>query len=244
MGQEPDPRRVLLKLSGDALSAGGPNVFDSHALEFTAGELLQTVKAGVQVAVVIGGGNIMRGAKFCPDGPGRIGADHAGMLGTVINGVVLRDRLRARGVPATHYSAFRIPRIVNDFEPERCVADLEEGRVVVLSGGTGNPFFTTDTAAALRAVEIGANLLLKATRVDGVYSADPETDPDAELFEAIRYDEVLKRGLGVMDLTAVSLCLANGLPVRVFNFAVEGNIRRAALGESIGTLIGRPQDAR
>ena len=243
MGQEPDPGRVLLKLSGDAFSAGGPDVFDSRALEFIAAELGRTVEAGVQVAVVIGGGNIMRGAKFCPDGPGRIGADYAGMLATVINGVVLRDCLLQQGVAASHYSAFRISHMVDDFEPERCVADLEEGRIVLLSGGTGNPFFTTDTAAALRAVEIGADLLLKATRVDGVYSADPETNPDAEFFEAIRYDEVLERKLAVMDLTAVSLCLANELPVRVFNFAVEGNIRRAALGESIGTLIGGFEDA-
>ena len=244
MGQEPDPGRVLLKLSGDAFSAGGPDVFDSRALEFIAAELGRTVDAGVQVAVVIGGGNIMRGAKFCPDGPGRIGADYAGMLATVINGVVLRDCLLQQGVAASHYSAFRISHMVDDFEPERCVADLEEGRIVLLSGGTGNPFFTTDTAAALRAVEIGADLLLKATRVDGVYSADPETNPDAEFFEAIRYDEVLERKLAVMDLTAVSLCLVNGLPVRIFNFAVEGNIRRAALGESIGTLIGGSEDAR
>ncbi len=244
MGQEPDPGRVLLKLSGDAFSAGGPDVFDSRALEFIAAELGRTVEAGVQVAVVIGGGNIMRGAKFCPDGPGRIGADYAGMLATVINGVVLRDCLLQQGVAASHYSAFRISHMVDDFEPERCVADLEEGRIVLLSGGTGNPFFTTDTAAALRAVEIGADLLLKATRVDGVYSADPETNPDAEFFEAIRYDEVLERKLAVMDLTAVSLCLVNGLPVRIFNFAVEGNIRRAALGESIGTLIGGSEDAR
>jgi len=244
MGQESDPGRVLLKLSGDAFSGGGPDVFDSHALEFIAAELDRTVRAGVQIAVVIGGGNIMRGAKFCPDGPGRIGADYAGMLATVINGVVLRDCLLEQGVPARHYCAFRISHMVDDFEPERCVADLEQGRVVLLSGGTGNPFFTTDTAAALRAVEIGADLLLKATRVDGVYSADPETNPDAEFFEAIRYDEVLERKLGVMDLTAVSLCLANELPVRVFNFALEGNIRRAALGDSIGTLIGGSEDAR
>jgi uridylate kinase len=165
------------------------------------------------------------------------------MLSTVVNALLLRDILEARDVAVTHYGAFAIPRMATAFEPDRCLADLRDGKIVLLAGGTGNPLLTTDTAAALRAIEIGADLLLKATRVDGVYSGDPEKDTDVERFERISYREILERRLGVMDLPAVSLCMQHSLPVRVFNFAARGNIRRAAAGGDVGTLIGSRENA-
>jgi len=237
------PRRVVLKLSGNTL-AGPGGTFDPDAVAFIAGELKAVSEAYVQLAVVVGGGNIIRGARFCPTGPGRISADYSGMLATLINTLVLRDRLEDTGVPVAHYCAFPVSRMVELFQPDRCLADMEEGKTVLLAGGTGNPLLTTDTAAALRAAELGAELLLKATRVDGVYSGDPEKDPDARLFERISWRAVLERKLSVMDLTAVSFCHEHSLPIRVFNYAVEGNIRRAATGEAIGTLIGSGEDAR
>jgi len=231
------PRRVVVKLSGNTLAGTAGDVFGEDALDFIAAELDAARQAGVQLAVVVGGGNVIRGARFCPTGPGRISADYAGMLATVVNAIVLRERLERSGAPAVHYGAFPVPRMMPAFEPTACIADLEAGRIAVLAGGTGNPLLTTDTAAALRAVEVGADLVLKATRVDGVYSADPETDSNAELFDRISYREVLERGLAVMDLTAVSFCMEHDVPVRVFNYAVPGNIRRAAAGEPVGTLI-------
>ena len=240
---EPAPQRVLLKLSGNALSGEGPAPFRKEALQFLGEELAAVHGSGPQLAVVLGGGNVIRGATFCPEGRGRILADYAGMLATVVNALLLRDVLQARGVPATHYSAFAIPRMATAFEPDRCMADLQEGNVVLLAGGTGNPLLTTDTAAALRAVEIGADLLLKATRVDGVYSADPEEDAGAQLFDQVSYRQILEHRLGVMDLAAISLCMQHDLPVRVFNFAREANIRHAAAGENVGTLIRSSEDA-
>ncbi len=244
MGQGAKPRRVLLKLSGFVFAGAEGAVFDADTVGFIADELSKAGRAGVQIAVVVGGGNIMRGGQFCPHGQGRIRADYAGMLATVINTLVLRDRLEEMKVPVVHYGAFAVPPMVAIVRPDKCVADLEAGKIVLLAGGTGNPLFTTDTAAALRACELGADVVLKATRVDGVYSDDPETNSEAELFERISYEEVLERKLAVMDLTAISLCMAHGLPVRVFNYAVEGNIRRAALGEPVGTLIGGAEDGR
>ncbi len=237
MGTEDRPRRVLLKLSGGTLAGEDGATFGPEAIAYVAAEVAAARALPVQLAVVVGGGNVIRGARFCPAGPGRISADYAGMLATAVNALMLREALAEAGVAATHYGAFAVPRMVPAFEPRRCVEDLEAGKVVLLAGGTGNPFFTTDTAAALRAVELGAGPVLKATRVDGVYSADPEQDPDARLFERLTYREVLQRRLGVMDLTAVSFCMQHSLPVRVFNYAVEGNIRRAAAGEPVGTLI-------
>ncbi len=237
MGQEDAPQRVLLKLSGSTFSSGSGAAFDGDAIAFIAGEIHDACRTGVQMAVVVGGGNIIRGARFCPEGPGRVSADYAGMLATLINTLVLRDRLQGLGVPVAHYSAFAVPRMVDAFQPDRCIADLEDGKLVLLAGGTGNPFLTTDTAAVLRAVEIGAGLVLKATRVAGVYSTDPERDPKARAFERITFREMLERKLGVMDLTAVSFCLEHSLPVRVFSYAERGNIRRAATGEAVGTLV-------
>jgi uridylate kinase len=238
MAPDEAPRRVLLKLSGNTFAQAGRAVFDEEAIAYIAAELKAAAHAPAQIAVVVGGGNIIRGAQFCAVGPGRINADYAGMLATVINTLVLRDRLQSLGVAVAHYCAFPVHRIVETFEPGRCIADLEARKIVLLAGGTGNPMLTTDTAAALRAVEIGAGLVLKATRVDGVYSADPEGDPQAKLFERISFQEVLARKLKVADLTAVSFCLEHSLPMRVFNYAVQGNIARAVAGEPVGTLIG------
>ena len=243
MAADDEGRVVLLKLSGGALAAADGSPFGDGAIDYIAGELKDAHDAGARMAVVIGGGNIIRGARFCPTGPGRIAADHAGMLATTVNALVLRDRLEQAGVPTSHFGAFAVPRMVPQFTPSAARAALAQGEVVVLAGGTGNPLLTTDTAAAIRAVEVGAYVVLKATRVDGVYSADPEVDADARRFATLTYHEVLERKLGVMDLTAISFCLQHSLPVRVFDFAAPGNIRRAALGEPVGTLIGSDNDA-
>jgi uridylate kinase len=231
------PDRVLLKLSGSALSGAGGSPFDERAIAYIVSELIDAQAGGVQVAVVVGGGNILRGARFSAAGLGRLRADYAGMMATFINALMLRQSLETMGARVSHYGAFAVPRVADAFEPQRCAADLQGGKLVLLAGGTGCPLFTTDTAAALRAAEIGAGLVLKATRVDGIYSADPETTPDAKLIKRVSCAEVLERRLGVMDLTAVSFCLEHGLPVRVFNYAVKGNVRRAVMGEPVGTLM-------
>jgi len=242
MERDSAPERVLLKLSGSVFGSEEGHPFDRGSLDFAAAEIAAAREGCPQIAIVVGAGNVIRGASFCPGGSGRIRADYAGMLATAVNALVLRECLEQRGVPVMHYGAFPVPRMIEVFEPERCARDLEQGRIVVLAGGTGNPLLTTDTAAALRAVEIGADLLLKATRVDGVYSGDPEKSGDVEFFPDISYRQVLERRLGVMDLTAVSLCMEYHLPVRVFNYAVAGNIRRAASGESVGTVIGSAEN--
>jgi len=242
MESEPAPRRVLLKISGGSFaSAQGP--FCKSAISFIAREIAGVHGDGVQLAVVSGGGNVIRGASFCPDGPGRLRADDAGMLATLVNVLVLRDALERLAVPCTHYCAFPAGTMAPVYERARAVADLERGNVVLLAGGTGNPLFTTDSAAALRAAELDACIVLKATRVDGVYSADPEKDPGATRFERLTYQEVLERRLRVMDWTAVSFCMERGLPLLVFDYTVEGSIRRAAAGQTIGTLIGSAPDA-
>jgi uridylate kinase len=238
------PRRVLLKLSGGVFAAQQGAPFDPGAIAAIAAEVAAAHQTSCRIAVVLGGGNVIRGARFCPDGPGRLSADYAGMLATVLNSLVFGAALSEAGVPVALYGAFAVSRMVRQFEPEQALADLEAGRLVLLAGGTGNPFFTTDSAAALRAVELGADVVLKATRVDGVYSADPERDAGAILYDRITYEEVLERRLGVMDLTAISFCMEHSVPVRVFNYAVAGNIRRAVAGEAIGTLVGDPDDAR
>jgi len=243
MDPDPAPKRVLLKLSGGVFAGGGQAPFDEKAMAFIASELADAHGQCGQMAVVLGGGNIIRGARLASEGAARINADYAGMLATVLNALVLRHRLAEVGVPAVHYGAFPVVRMIDVFEPQRAISDLEAGRIVLLAGGTGNPFFTTDTAAALRAMELGADLLLKATRVRGVYSDDPETNPSAQPFEMISYRQVLERRLGIMDLSAISLCMQKGLPVRVFDYSVPGNIRRAVAGEPIGTLIGSDDDA-
>ena len=237
MSAQRRPRRVLLKVSGNALSGTGSAPFDAQAIDYLASELAQARQVGCELAVVVGGGNVIRGVAFCAEGLGRIRADCAGMLATVVNALVLRTRLEAMDVPVTHYAAFSIPRMAEAFEPQQCVADLESGRLVLLAGGTGCPLFTTDTAAALRAAELRTKAILKATKVDGIYDKDPVQFKDARLFKNLTYIEVLSRRLKVMDSTAISLAMDNNLPIIVFNLFEPGNIKKVVTGQDVGTLV-------
>lgn len=230
--------RVLLKLSGEAL--GSPETghgIDPDSVNRVARQVARVARIGVEVAVVVGGGNILRGAEFSRIGAGRASADHMGMLGTVINALALSEAIEKAGVDSRVLTAIEISSVAESFVRRRAIGHLERGRVVVLAGGTGNPFFTTDTAAALRATELECEVVLKATKVDGVYSADPKKDPEAELFHDLSYMEVLNRGLQVMDSTAITMCMESGLPVVVFNMFDEGNIERVVKGETLGTTI-------
>lgn len=233
----PPFRRILLKLSGEALMGGLPHGFDPNVLESVAGEIVAVVKRGVQVGVVIGAGNIFRGVQSASFGIGRVPADAMGMLGTVINAVAMAEIVQQMGVPTHVMTAVPMAPFGEPFIAHRAVALLGEGHVVFFGGGTGNPFFTTDSAAALRALEIAADVLMKATKVDGVYDADPVRHPSATLFPRLTYADVLRRQLRVMDLTAVSLAMENGLPLIVFNMTHPGNLLRAVSGERVGTFI-------
>lgn len=231
--------RVLLKISGEAL--GDPQSghgFDATAVQRIAAEIAAVARSGVQVALVVGGGNVLRGAAFSKLGTDRASADYMGMLGTVINGIAVTEAIEAAGCEARLMSALTIPQVGELFVRRRALRHLEKGRVVILAGGTGNPFFTTDTAAALRAAELACQVLLKATKVDGVYSADPKRDRAAQRYERLDYMEVLQKGLKVMDATAITLCMEKQLPVIVFDMFVEGHIGRVIRGESLGTRIG------
>jgi len=210
---------------------------DPAVLARVAGEVGELAAGGVQIGLVIGGGNIFRGAGLAGGGVDRVTGDHIGMLATVMNSLAMQDALRARGIDARTLSAFRIDQVCEHYRRDRAVRHLEAGRVVILSGGTGNPFFTTDSAASLRAIEIGADVMIKATKVDGVYSADPVRNPDAEFYPRLSYDRVLREGLAVMDATAVVLCKEQGMPLRVMNINVEGALRRVVQGEPLGTLV-------
>jgi len=231
-------QRVLLKLSGEALgSADTGHGIDPDAVNRVARQLAKVARIGVEVAVVVGGGNILRGAEFSRIGAGRASADHMGMLGTVINSLALSEALEQAGVESRVLTAIEISALAEPFVRRRALGHLERGRVLLLGGGTGNPFFTTDTAAALRAIELGCEVVLKATKVDGVYSSDPQLDPDAERYDELTYMDVLQRELKVMDGTAISLCKENRIPVVVFDLFQEGNIERVVKGEAIGTTI-------
>jgi uridylate kinase len=230
-------QRVLLKLSGEALGGEGGQGIDPDAVARVARQLAHVAELGVEVAVVVGGGNILRGARFSAMGTSRANADYMGMLGTLINGLALTDAVERFGREARLVSALDVTEVAEPFVRRKAIAHLERGRVVVLAAGTGNPFFTTDTAAALRAAELGCEVLLKATKVDGVYSADPKKDARASRFARLSYMEVLNRGLEVMDSTAITLCMENKLPVVVFDLFEEGNIERVCKGEGLGTLI-------
>jgi uridylate kinase len=230
-------QRILLKLSGEALAGRQGYGIEPDVLSGIAAEIRDVVELGVQVAVVIGGGNIFRGIAASSAGMDRASADYMGMLATVINSVAMQDALEKLGVVTRVQSAISMQAIAEPYIRRRAVRHLEKGRVVIFGAGTGNPFFTTDTAASLRAAEIGAEIILKATKVDGVYSADPAKDPDAVRYESLSYLDVLKRGLQVMDSTATSLCMDNNLPIIVFNLTRSGNIRRVVCGEPIGTLV-------
>ena len=232
-------RRVLLKISGEALMGEQNYGIDVNVARSVAEELKAVYKMGVQVAVVVGGGNIFRGVSKSAGNMDRSSADYIGMLATVMNAVVLQDALEKINVDTRVLSAVDIPQLAEPFIRRRAVRHLEKGRVVIFAAGTGNPYFTTDSAAALRALEIKADIILKATKVDGVYSADPVKDTTAELFNEITYRQVLERELKVMDASAISLCMDNNLPIIVFNMRQPGNIKRVVMGEvGVGTKVG------
>ncbi len=230
-------QRVLIKLSGEALMGGEDYGIDPAVLQRIAAEMGDLIEHGVQVAVVIGGGNIFRGAGLAAKGMDRVSADQMGMLATVINAIAIQDALEREGLFARVMSAIKINQVCEDYIRRRAIRHLEKGRVVVLAAGTGNPFFTTDSAASLRAIEIGAQLMIKATKVDGVYSADPAKDPHATRYDRLDYDTVLDQKLAVMDATAIVLCRDNRMPLRVVDMTQPGAFVRAALGENVGTLV-------
>jgi uridylate kinase len=230
--------RVLLKISGEGFCREGSFGIESTELENIARQCVQVAQMGVELAIVVGGGNFIRGATFAEDGNiPRATADYMGMLATVINAVALQETMEKMGQPTRVQSAISIYSVCEPFIRRRAVRHLEKGRVLILAAGTGNPFFTTDTCAALRATEIGANVLLKATKVDGVYSADPKKDKNAKLFRHLTYEQVLTDKLRVMDLTAITLCMERKIPLVVFNLKTEGNIVRTIRGEDVGTRI-------
>jgi uridylate kinase len=228
-------RRVLLKLSGDAFAAGGDFGINQDSVALLARQLAEVLSLEIQPAVVVGGGNIFRGRDAM--GMDRARADYVGMLATVMNALVLQDALERIGVVTRVQTAINMAQIAEPYIPRKAIRHLEKGRVVIFGAGLGRPFFTTDTTAAQIALEIHAEAILKGTGVDGVYDSDPRTNPDAVRFDDLEYLDVLKRGLQVMDATAISLCMDNGLPIIVFNYGEEGNIRRAVQGEPIGTLV-------
>ena len=233
----PKYRRVLLKLSGEALLGDAEYGIDPDTLSTVASEVGELRNIGVQVAMVIGAGNIFRGAVLADRGMDRVAADYIGMLGTVINALALQDTLERQGHFARVMSAIRINELCEDYLRRRAIRHLEKGRIVILAAGTGNPFFTTDSAASLRAVEVEAELLIKSTKVDGVYSADPVKDPDATRYTRLSYDHVLMNKLGIMDATAVVLCRDNRMPLRVINMHKTGSLMRVVMGEEEGTLV-------
>jgi uridylate kinase len=243
MPPKPIYARVLLKLSGEALMGERPFGIDPDVVARIADEIREVHDLGVQTAVVVGGGNIIRGMAAAAQGIDRVAGDHMGLLATVINGLALQDALEKRHVPNRLMSAVEVRQIAEPFIRRRAVRHLEKGRVVLFSGGTGNPFFTTDSAAALRANEIKADVLLKATRVDGVYDANPEQNPKAKFLRTLTYRQALQSGLQVMDAAAIALCMDNGIPIKVFNLRVRGNILRVVTGEDIGSLVSAESEA-
>jgi uridylate kinase len=230
-------QRILLKLSGEILAGKAGHGIDENVMADLADEIRQVHDLGIQIGIVTGGGNIFRGLAASTRGMDRVGADYMGMLATVINGLALQHALEKRGLYTRVMSAIEMARVCEPYIRRRAVRHLEKGRIVVLAAGTGNPYFTTDTAAALRAIEIGADVILKATKVDGVYSADPVLEPSATLFPSLNYLDILNRGLKVMDSTAISLCMDNRLPLIVFNVGVRGNLIRVVNGEPVGTIV-------
>lgn len=230
-------RRVLLKLSGESLAGEGESGISPAVVSQIAGEIRDAVKLGIELAVVVGGGNIFRGLKAADMGMDRATGDYMGMLATVLNSLALQDALEKLDVPTRVLSALEIREVAEPYIRRRATRHLEKGRVVIFAAGTGNPFFTTDTAASLRAVEVGADVIMKATRVDGVYSADPEKDPTAVRFDSLTHFDVLQKGLKVMDTTAISLCMDNRMPILVFDMMRPGNIVKAISGEPIGTIV-------
>jgi uridylate kinase len=236
---QPVYKRILLKLSGEALAGAQGYGIDLAVLERIVDEVETVHRLGVEVAIVIGGGNIFRGLQASASGMDRASADYMGMLATVLNGLAVQNAMEKRGIVTRLQSAINMPAVAEPYIRRRAIRHLEKGRIVIFAAGTGNPFFTTDTAAALRAVEIGAEIILKATKVDGIYSADPLLDPQAVRLPRVTYIEVLNRGLAVMDTTAISLCMDNKMEIGVFSLNTPGNLRRVVLGEpGIGSFVG------
>jgi uridylate kinase len=234
---KPKFQRVLIKLSGEALQGSQGYGIAPDTLGIIAEEIVELSQLGVEVGIVIGGGNIFRGVAGSTAGMDRASADYMGMLATVINGLALQDAVETLGVPTRVQTALEIKEVAEPYIRRRAMRHLEKGRVVIFAAGTGNPYFTTDTAAALRAMEIRASVILKATKVDGVFDFDPEENPDAEMYDRLTYLDVLSRNLRVMDSTAISLCMDNSLPIIVFNLRKRGNMKAVIFGEQIGTLI-------
>ncbi|MBF2046721.1 MAG: UMP kinase [Leptolyngbya sp. IPPAS B-1204] len=231
-------QRVLLKLSGEALMGNLAYGIDPAVVQSIAQEITDIVAEGVQTAIVVGGGNIFRGVKGAAAGMDRATADYIGMIATVMNAMTLQDALEQNGVPTRVLTAIEMQEVAEPYIRRRAIRHLEKGRVVIFGAGSGNPFFTTDTTAALRAAEINAEVVFKATKVDGVYDADPTTNPNARRFQSLTYGHVLTQDLRVMDTTAIALCKDNNIPIIVFDLSVPGNIRRAVMGEAIGTIVG------
>lgn len=233
----PQFKRILLKLSGEALAAEQGFGVDNARIHEIAAEIAEVQKLGIEIAIVVGGGNFFRGVAEQARDMDRVSADHMGMLATVINALALQDALEKQDVHTRVMSAIEMNQVAEPFIRRRAIRHLEKGRVVVFAAGTGNPYFSTDTAASLRAMEIKADVIMKATKVDGIYDADPMKVQDATMFESITYIDVLKMGLRVMDATAISLCRENNLPIVIFNLNIPGNIRRVVMGEKVGSLV-------
>lgn len=230
-------KRILLKISGEVLTGEGGFGIDPSVIQQIAGEIKEVKTLGVEIAIVIGGGNIFRGVAASSMGMDRVSADHMGMLATILNGIALQDALEKMDVQTRLQTAIEMRELAEPFIRRRAIRHLEKGRVVIFAGGTGNPYFTTDTTASLRAMEIGAEAILKATKVDGVYDADPMVNPRARKYDELTYLDVLKKQLKVMDATAISLCMDHQIPIIVFNLKKKGNIRRVILGEKVGTKV-------
>ena len=230
-------QRILLKISGEALMGQATHGIEPAVIQRLAAEINAVASSGVQLGLVIGGGNILRGAGMASQGMDRVSGDHMGMLATIINALALQDAIEKAGTPCRVMSALTINQVCEPYVCRRAIRHLEKGRVVVFAAGTGNPFFTTDSAASLRAIEIGADIMLKATKVDGIYSDDPVTNPDAVFYDRISFDEALEQKLGVMDATALVLCSEHNMPVRVFNIFEPGDLGRIVEGQDVGTLV-------
>jgi uridylate kinase len=237
-------KRILLKISGEAMMGDQAYGVDPVTVDYIAREIKEAVSMGIEVAIVIGGGNIFRGVEASVKGIERASADYMGMLATVINALALQNYLEKYGIPTRVQSAIEMKELAEPYIRRKAIRHLEKGRTVIFAAGTGNPYFTTDTASSLRAMEIGADVILKATKVDGVYSSDPMKDASAKKYDTVTYIDVLKKGLSIMDSTAISLCMDNNLPIVVFNLKGKGNIRKIIEGKKIGTLVRGNHGAR
>lgn len=235
--ESPFYKKILLKLSGEALMGDQEFGISSDVIASYAKQIKEIVDLGVEISIVIGGGNIFRGLSGAAQGVDRVTADHMGMLATVINSLALQNSIEKLGVPTRVQTAIEMPKVAEPFIKRRAQRHLEKGRVVIFGAGTGNPYFTTDTAAALRAIEMETNVVIKATKVDGIYDKDPVKYPDAKKYETVTYNKVLAKDLKVMDATAISLCRENKLPIIVFNSLIEGNLKKVVMGEHIGTTV-------